>query len=225
MAEEITDAYSSVEIQLEFSPSKPKEVKAGTPVNVRAKVESAGPMMIKGISLSPGSKGIVVNSPDDISQDYISGNMDFDFTVEPQLTGKWLIGPVLLDYQLGKYSFQQQSNILELEVEQAESKLELSTSTIVIDEDFEYDLVISAKNEGRGILENIRFELGIPMGVKITSGTIKKTIGFLQPSEIFEFTTRLSFDISAFTAGHEIKITVEYGNKKQETVVIIGGSA
>ncbi|MHA1449426.1 MAG: hypothetical protein ACTSP4_08405 [Candidatus Hodarchaeales archaeon] len=224
MAEEITDAHSSVEISLDFIPSKPEKVKTGTPVSIQAKIESAGPMKINSISLSPGSKGIIVRSPENITEDHIIGTVDFDFTVEPQLTGKWMIGPVLLDYQLGKYSFQQQSNTLELEVAQAEAILKLDTKIIVIDEDFEYELVVNAKNEGKGILENIRFELKIPMGVKITSGTNKKTIGFLQPSESFEFTTRLAFDISAFTTGHEIKITAQYGNKKQETSVIIGGS-
>ncbi|MFW9990418.1 MAG: hypothetical protein ACFFD4_00020 [Candidatus Odinarchaeota archaeon] len=224
IAEEICQANSSLSVQLKLAEGTPERIKVGDPLRVQGIIEPFAPIKIKGYQLMPGSKGTMIKDPETGFSDLELSKSEMEFILEPQLTGKWIIGPLAVDYRLGKFAFKQQSNVLEIEVEHAVAELEITNNVKVIDEDFEYELVTSITNRGKGQLENINIDIKVPMGVKIASGTPKKVIAFLYPSESFEFTTRLEFDISAFTTGHEIRFSADYAGKRQETSIIIGGT-
>ncbi|MHA2297631.1 MAG: hypothetical protein ACXAEU_07920 [Candidatus Hodarchaeales archaeon] len=224
VAEEICQANASLAVMLELPEGSPEKIKTGDKLRILAIIEPFAPVKILGYQLSPGNKGIIIKNPEGTFKKQELSKKELEFVLEPQLTGKWVIGPLSLDYQLGKFNFRQQSNFLDIEVEQAEARLKVETSVACIDEDFEYDLITSITNLGKGQLENVVINIKLPMGVKITSGTIKKIIAFLQPKEVWTFTSRLEFDISAFTTGHEIKIMAEYADKEQATSIVIGGT-
>ena len=140
-------------------------IKSGESVTVKTKISNHTPLLIEKLYLPPGSKGQFISTTFDNKKVNITDKTDleYDFVLEPHLTGQWVIGPLSVSYLVNGVNYETKSDTLKLNVVPGSKELSLDIGFSVIEEDFEFEFSSKIENSGVTPLENIKVQLKIPL--------------------------------------------------------------
>ncbi|MFX1534680.1 MAG: hypothetical protein ACFFDI_10700 [Promethearchaeota archaeon] len=199
-AEKVVQAYSAVELQIgeAILPKNKDEFAVKDNIVIPVSIEVfAAPIKITKLRLKTGKRGIPIKSA--FSKEIVfhkPEKREYEFTVQGQLPGEWEVGPATCLYSLGELTFEVESETTKLNLAPPEVVIDLEITAEEIAEDYEYKLVITLENQGKGAAD-ITLKLIRPDEVKIISGTGIKQILDFKPRQQFSYTIELRFDTSS----------------------------
>ena len=202
------------------------ELKAGQQVTVKAKITNHTPLLIEKLYLQPGSKGQFVSTTYDAKQINLTEktNIDYDFILEPHLTGQWIIGSLIVSYLVNGISYETKSDTIKLTVNPGSKELTLGIDFSVIEEDFEFEFISKIENSGETPLEDIKVQLKIPSAGKITEGAPERSIFELRNGEKIEFSNKVKFESGTLGKTYKIKLLASFDGTDHEKELVLASS-
>lgn len=220
-AQQVIRAYAAVTVKLE---SPAKLVRVGESVEVQVRVKNFTPITVKKLILNAGAKGTLLTNPLDEELNLSKAEArEFIFTLEAQLTGQWVVGPVDLAYEVAGQTYEVSSETVRLDVQEGQSVLELQLDFEVVEEDFEFEFISTLTNKGRRVLENIQVGLAIPSVAKVSEGTPQKTIFELRPEESFQFTNKVRFESGILGKRYRVKLVAKHSDGEADKELYMAG--
>ena len=201
-------------------------IKSGESVTVKTKISNHTPLLIEKLYLPPGSKGQFISTTFDNKKVNITDKTDleYDFVLEPHLTGQWVIGPLSVSYLVNGVNYETKSDTLKLNVVPGSKELSLDIGFSVIEEDFEFEFSSKIENSGETPLENIKVQLKIPLAGKFTEGAPERSIFELRKGEKIEFSNRIKFEAGTLGKTYKIKLIASFdGSDLEKELVLANG--
>ncbi len=202
------------------------EIKSGEQVMLKAKISNHTPLLIEKLYLQPGSKGQFISTSYDTKKVNLTvkSNLEYDFVLEPHLTGPWMIGPLTVEYLVNGTNYESKSDTVKVNVLAGSKELKLDIGFNVIDEDFEFEFISKIENSGETPLENIKIQLKIPTTGKFTEGAPERSIFELKNGEKIEFSNRVKFDAGTLGKTYKIKLQASFdGTDHEKEIVLANG--
>ena len=200
------------------------EIKTGEQISIKSKIINHTPLLIEKLYLQPGSKGQFIHTSYDAKKVNLPDkqtNIEYDFTLEPHLTGNWVIGPLTVSYLVNGASYEAKSDTLKINVIPGSKELTLDIDYNVIEEDFEFEFISKIENSGETPLENIKIQLKIPSAGKFTEGTPERSIFELRNGEKIEFSNRVKFEAGTLGKTYKIKLLAKFDGTDHEKELIL----
>ncbi|MHA1976522.1 MAG: hypothetical protein ACW98F_06850 [Candidatus Hodarchaeales archaeon] len=197
-AEEIMQRCSLCKSEI-FLGDKDQIIEKGSEFLLSTTLTAHAPISVNSVFLKTGSRGrLISTSTPELPLNLSTGeNYTINFSLIPNLPGKWKIGPLLVSYGFpnedGEYP--SNSNKFTIEAKDAEPALNLEMESETIEEDLEYMVTVIVENIGKISLQNIEIKIEVPEGVEISQGTEEKLIGSLAEGETFTFEIAFKFDL------------------------------
>jgi len=197
-AEEIMQRCSLCKSEL-FLGDKNQIIEKGSEFILSTTLTAHAPISVTSIFLRTGSQGrLISTSTPELPLKLSTGeNYTINFSLIPNLPGKWNIGPLMVTYELpnedGEYP--SNSNKFTIEAKDAEPALDLKMDSETIEEDLEYMVTVIVENIGKISLQDINIKIEVPEGVEISQGTKEKLISSLAEGETFSFEVAMKFDL------------------------------
>lgn len=197
-AEEIMQRCSLCKSEL-FVGDKSQIIEKGSEFQLSSTLTAHAPISIKSIFLKTGSHGrLISTTTPELPLNLSTGeNYTINYSLIPNLPGKWKIGPLIVTYGIpheeGEYP--SNSNKFLIEAKDAEPALNLNMESETIEEDSEYLVTVIVENIGKISLQNTLIKIDIPEGAKISQGTEEKLISSLAEGETFSFEIEIKFDL------------------------------
>ncbi|PWI47958.1 hypothetical protein CEE45_09290 [Candidatus Heimdallarchaeota archaeon B3_Heim] len=197
-AEEIMQRCSLCKSEL-FVADKSQIIEKGLEFQLSSTLTAHAPISINSIFLKTGSHGrLISTTTPELPLNLSTGeNYTINYSLIPNLPGKWKIGPLIVTYGIpheeGEYP--SNSNKFLIEAKDAEPALNLNMESETIEEDSEYLVTVIVENIGKISLQNTLIKIDIPEGVKISQGTEEKLISSLAEGETFSFEIEIKFDL------------------------------
>ncbi|MHA2289494.1 MAG: hypothetical protein ACXABG_11980 [Promethearchaeota archaeon] len=197
-AEEIMQRCSLCKSEL-YLGDKNQIIEKGSEFLLSTSLTAHAPISISSIFLRTGSQGrLISTSTPELPLKLSTGeNYTINFSLIPNLPGKWMIGPLVVTYEIpnedGEYP--SNSNRFMIEAKDAEPALDLKMESETIEEDLEYLVTVIVENIGKISLQNINIKIDLPEGVEISQGTEEKMISSLAEGETFSFEIAFKFDL------------------------------
>jgi hypothetical protein len=212
----------SAALSINLTPNK-LEVKPGDQISIKAKISNHTPLLIEKLYLQPGSKGQFIKTSFDNKRINLTENknLEYDFLLEPHLTGQWFIGPLIIHYHVNGVNFETKSDILKVNVLPGKKELKLDLDFSIVEEDFEFEFKSYITNSGETPLENIKVLLKIPSTGKFTEGAPERTIYELRNGEKIEFANRVRFESGILGKQHKIKLQVDFDETSIDKELIL----
>ncbi|MFX1513619.1 MAG: hypothetical protein ACFFCQ_13630 [Promethearchaeota archaeon] len=227
-AENLLRGYFSLSIGIPYSNNEfPPGIQVGESIEFEATVSAFATLNITNCRLTSGAKGIITKEPDLKFPLVLSegSTLPLKYTIQPQISGEWEIGPLTITYSIGEDEFEYPSNKIKAMINPKKALITTKVIPECVTEDFEYNLDIYVSNASDGVAEGIEIAIEPPEGVEIVTGTSWKQIASLSPQQSFNFTVTLRFDVSSrTTGGHEILIKTTYEDSVIKETVVIGES-
>jgi hypothetical protein len=197
-----------------------------SPLEVGIELNTSQKIFLKHISLRTGSKGSIVDRPKFETDKTVvlpGESTKFTFKVEAHLPGEWIIGPSIIEYELGpNLRFEIETEDCEIMVREPTPTLHCEMRLEEAAEAHQCRLIIELENKGPGILENLRITLSIPDGLSILDGTQEKQLASLGPSQNFSYEVRLRSDVAFnMLSGKEILIELNHSPVEGITQLIL----
>lgn len=203
------------------------EVKAGTQVTVNAQITNYTPLLIEKLYLQPGSKGQFIQTTYDAKKINLpeKTTVNYDFTLEPHLTGQWIIGPLIVEYLVNGSPYEFKSDTTKISVIPGTKNLTLDLAFNVIEEDFEFEFISKIENSGETPLENIKVQLKVPSAGKITEGAPERSIFELRNGEKIEFSNKVKFEAGTLGKTYKIKLTANFDETDREKELVLASGS
>lgn len=201
-------------------------IKSGQNVTIKANISNHTPLLIEKIYLQPGSKGQFISTTFDNKKVNLTDKTDleYEFVLEPHLTGQWAIGPLIITYLVNGVSYEVKSDIIRLNVIPGSKELTLDLGFSVVEEDFEFELLSKISNSGETPLENIKVQLKIPSAGKITEGAPERSIFELRNGEKIEFSNKVKFEAGTLGKTYKIKLVGSFeGSDYEKELILVNG--
>ena len=171
----------------------------GTEFQITGLLTAHAPISITSMPIKTGSRGRLISSTTpELPLNLSTGeNYSISFSLVPNLPGKWKVGPLNLKYEIPRESgeYPANSNTLNIKAKDAEPALKINLTSETLEEDFEYQVLVSTENIGKIQLQDISIKLDVPEGVEIAQGTEEKFISSLVEGETFQFEVIFRFDV------------------------------
>ena len=202
------------------------EIKTGGQITIQAKITNLTPLLIEKIYLQPGSKGQFISTTYDAKRINLTekSTLKFDFILEPHLTGQWVIGPLNITYLVNGKNYEVKSDTIKINVTPGSKALTLDLNFNVIEEDFEFEFNQVIENSGETPLENIKVQLKIPTGAKVTEGTPERSIFELRNGEKIEFSNKVKFESGILGKSYKIKLVANFDGTDHEKELILANA-
>ncbi len=215
---------SAVTITLSANQS---EVKTGQQITIKAKITNHTPLLIEKLYLQPGSKGQFIQTTYDSKKVNLpeKSTIEYDFILEPHLTGQWIIGPLTVEYLVKGSTYESKSETSKVTVVPGTKDLKLDIDFNVIEEDFEFEFISKIENSGETPLENIKIQLKIPSAGKVTEGAPERSIFELRNGEKIEFSNKVKFEAGTLGKTYKIKLLANFDDlEREKELVLTSGS-
>ena len=202
------------------------EVKTGQPVSIKAQILNHTPILIEKLYLEPGSKGQFISTNYDSKPLNLpeKKELEYEFVLEPHLTGQWVLGPLHVNYVVQGSNYEVKSETVKVQVLPGSKELKLDLNSNIIEEDFEFEFISSIENSGETPLENIKLQLKIPSQGKFTEGAPERSIFELRNGEKIEFSNKVKFDAGTLGKTYKIKLLATFDGTDHEKEYILGSS-
>ena len=203
------------------------EVKTGQQVTIKAKITNHTPLLIEKLYLQPGSKGQFVHTTYDSKKINLpeKSSIEYDFILEPHLTGQWIIGPLIVEYLVKGSTYESKSDTTKITVVPGTKDLKLDIGFNIVEEDFEFEFISKIENSGETPLENIKIQLKIPSAGKFTEGAPERSIFELRNGEKIEFSNKVKFEAGTLGKTYKIKLSANFdGSEREKELVLASGS-
>ena len=202
------------------------ELKAGQQMTLKIKITNHTPLLIEKLYLQPGSKGQFVSTTYDAKKINLTEktSIEYDFILEPHLTGQWVIGPLTVNYLVNGSNYETKSDTVRITVNPGSKELTLGIDFSVIEEDFEFEFISHIENSGETPLEDIKIQLKIPSAGKFTEGAPERSIFELRNGEKIEFSNRVKFESGTLGKTYKIKLLASFdGTDHEKELVLASG--
>lgn len=197
-AEEIMQRCSLCQSELFISDAN-QIIEKGSEFLLTATLTAHAPVSVNTIFLKTGSQGrLISTTTPELPLNLSTGeNYTINFSLIPNLPGKWSIGPLNLSYEIPNEDgdYPSSSNIYTIEAKDAEPALDLRMESETLEEDHEYIVSVIAENIGKISLQDLQIKIELPEGVTIAQGTEEKFISSLAEGETFSFEISFKFDL------------------------------
>ncbi|MHA2225989.1 MAG: hypothetical protein ACXAC8_12335 [Candidatus Hodarchaeales archaeon] len=210
---------------------KSEPYQKGNEFSLNATLTAHSKISISKINLKIGTRGrIIASSMAELPLNMSTGeNYSIVFSLIPNLPGKWELGPLSIEYSIPSETgeFPVVSNVISINVNDAPPSMKLFMDSIIVEEDLEYIVRITAENTGKTALQNIKIVTEIPDDVKIHEGTNEKYISALGEGELFQYEILLKFSLDqSHLSGHIIRANgfIEDNKRLSKSSIKIGGS-
>ena len=197
-AEEIMQRCSLCKSEL-FLGDQNQIIEKGSEFLLSTTLTAHAPISINSIILRTGSQGrLISTSTPELPLKLSTGeNYTINFSLIPNLPGKWNIGPLLVTYGLPNEDGEYPSNSSKFTInaKDAEPALNLKMESETVEEDLEYIVTVIVENIGKISIQDIVIKIDVPEGVEISQGTEEKLISSLVEGENFTFEIAFKFDL------------------------------
>lgn len=203
-----------------ISLSTDTSIEKGEKFSVTGEIKAFILINIKEIILKTGTRGNLVDHQSSAPKMLGKGDSHKEsFGVVPLLSGNWELGPLVVRYSLesdDKKLFEIHSDTINVSIREAKPSVDLDLKVVTVEEDFEYELIISVKNNGLTAVNDLKIITEIPERIEIKQGFPEKLISGLNEQQSFDFSVFINLPVER-EKGESFKITAiaQLENKEQ----------